>query len=446
MQSNQMAQIAIEQNTFALGKQGAQSKDQLQIERVWKMHWLTDYADDIFVNMKEAEMRRRPIYFNSMQLDERPRLVQLCNLAARTCKLNRATVHLGIYYMDRLTDYFTIRSDKLQLLALTCLHIAAQIENTDANVPRYKELNCLIREGYTPFEYKVVERKVLTHLNFELMRPTTASFTELFACSFLTRADYVSYNALLENGAAAGEGIQYLLPYDSFESMLAALSHLLLSLSDCTLSINSFANVRPSLLAAACIAAVRRLSGLQLWSQYLTKLTSYTQEEVEPLVANIREYYHWYQGLNTSTSYVNMGPSSADSINPNWSTPDSGIEESVVVMEELVTVEYNIITVELQETASGFNIDQEELPQPQQQAAPACVELQEKAKSQASKAMVMADLRRAFKRKSKEIYSQEEPQEQANSSAVDMAELQRALKRRLIAKNCQEQLQPKRQQ
>lgn len=139
----------------------------------------------------------------------------------------------AIYYLDRLIDFYTIRADKLQLVALICIHIAAQIESTEALVPRYSEMNRLIQGNYEAFEYKAVERKVLTFFKFELMRPTTASFVELFACSFLTRDDYESYcKALSVHSDNAACSFPH---YNCFEQMLAALAQLLLRMADYTL-------------------------------------------------------------------------------------------------------------------------------------------------------------------------------------------------------------------
>lgn len=93
-------------------------------------------------------------------------------------------------------------------------------------------MNRLIQGNYEAFEYKAVERKVLTFFKFELMRPTTASFVELFACSFLTRDDYLSYCKAL---SAPSDNIASYPHYNCFEQMLAALAQLLLRLSDYTL-------------------------------------------------------------------------------------------------------------------------------------------------------------------------------------------------------------------
>ncbi|XP_033242660.1 cyclin-J-like isoform X1 [Drosophila miranda] len=431
MQVNEMATTTIEENAFALGKRDAPDQIQLDPERLWKTQRLTDYAQDIFVNMKEAEMRRRPILFNSMQLEERPKLLQLCQFAAQKYKLNRASVHLGIYYMDCMTDYYTICSEKLPLLALTCLHIAAQIEDNDASVPRYSELNRLIPDSlYTVFEYNVVERKVLASLNFELKRPTTASFVEFFACSFLTRNDFANYKDMLENNPSE-QNDQSPLQYESFAVMMSALSQLLLRLADCTLSITSFANARPSLLAAACIGAVRHLSGLKSWSQYLSKLTSYPEHEVEPLVGEIIKYYNWQQNssvaLNALPTYVNMGPSSADFINPNWSTPDSGVGDSMVIVKESVREQYDIITVQVQKPAvPGSDLAGVVQEEPQKQAVFSQGELQEQTdlqyeEQQKQTTLQLNELALDSKEKAKKL-----------DKEVVIKELERAFKRKRI--------------
>ncbi|XP_033242658.1 cyclin-J-like [Drosophila miranda] len=431
MQVNEMATTTIEENAFALGKRDAPDQIQLDPERLWKTQRLTDYAQDIFVNMKEAEMRRRPILFNSMQLEERPKLLQLCQFAAQKYKLNRASVHLGIYYMDCMTDYYTICSEKLPLLALTCLHIAAQIEDNDASVPRYSELNRLIPDSlYTVFEYNVVERKVLASLNFELKRPTTASFVEFFACSFLTRNDFANYKDMLENNPSE-QNDQSPLQYESFAVMMSALSQLLLRLADCTLSITSFANARPSLLAAACIGAVRHLSGLKYWSQYLSKLTSYPEHEVEPLVGEIIKYYNWQQNssvaLNALPTYVNMGPSSADIINPNWSTTDSGVGDSMVIVKESVTEQYDIITVPVQKpSVPGSDLAGVVQEEPQEQAVFSQGELQEQTdlqyeEQQKQTTLQLNELALDSKEKAKKL-----------DKEVVIKELERAFKRKRI--------------
>ncbi|KAH8371582.1 hypothetical protein KR093_008096, partial [Drosophila rubida] len=200
--------------------------------RLSNFYWVSDYALDIFKTLKESELRRRPIYFLSTQIEHRAHLIQLCQLITRTYKLSRCALHLSIYYLDRLIDVYTIREDKLQLMALTCLHVAAQIENRDAFVPRYSEMNRIVSDAYTPFEFKAMERKLLTFFDFQLMRPTTASFVELLSCNFVTQDDYVAYIKTLDECPAMAESLPR---FECMEQMLVSLAQQLLVMADHTL-------------------------------------------------------------------------------------------------------------------------------------------------------------------------------------------------------------------
>ncbi|KAH8339317.1 hypothetical protein KR074_011417, partial [Drosophila pseudoananassae] len=333
-------------------------------QRLYKMHWLSDYTEDIFETMKEQELRRRPLYFLSSQLDQRPKVVYILQTATRAHKLSRCALHLALYYMDRFLDYYRIRPDKLQLTALTCLHIAAQIESADACIPRYSEMNELVGNAYTAFEYKAVERKILCFMDFELVRPTTASFVELFACRFLTRDDFAAYDEMMSNYERDLSIASPYPRYHSFEQMLSSLAQLLLRLSDYTLSITTFGNELPSLLAAACIATVRQVSGLERWTPYLKKLTTYSEAHVQPY-SDILSLHHYYEanrvahvGTPKPPEELPAGEHSSGKNNLNWPSPDSGFEESMVPHSEAPTggdKNHNIITVELQDPATKID-------------------------------------------------------------------------------------------
>ncbi|EDW79508.1 uncharacterized protein Dwil_GK20516 [Drosophila willistoni] len=259
--------------------------------RLSKSHWVKDYADDILKTLMEDEKRRRPLYYLSRQLSDRRKMLQLCQHVASSYKSTRCALHLSVYYMDRFVDFFKIRQDKLYLIAMVCFHIASQIENVEASVPRYMDMNNMLKNmngmSYAPSEYKAVERKVLQYFDFQLIRPTVATFVEFFACSFLTRSDFEAYTKLCE------EHPEY-ERYGTFQDMLADLVHILLRMADYTISIHRFGNEPPSLLAAACIAAVRQYSCLpQRWTPQLTELTSHSERIIEPYV-DILTLYHYY--------------------------------------------------------------------------------------------------------------------------------------------------------
>ncbi|KAH8263782.1 hypothetical protein KR038_001615 [Drosophila bunnanda] len=239
-----------------------------------------------------------------------------------------------MYYLDRFADHYKIRADKFPLVSLICLHIAAQIESTDAVIPRYSEMNRWVQEAYTATEYKVAERKILSFFNFEMIRPTTASFVELFSCTFLTRTDFENYIRTLDDYERDNSIVPY-QRFESFEQMLATLAQLLFRVANCTLNITSIGNVAPSLVAAACIAAVRQVNGVKRWSQYLHNLTCYTEDQVEVYSDTITMYYY-YQITPTPAQVSVPEPEKKElsicehtlgQSNQNWSSPDSGFEE-----------------------------------------------------------------------------------------------------------------------
>ncbi|KAH8358016.1 hypothetical protein KR200_011045 [Drosophila serrata] len=331
-----MANPKPEATIFVFNGDHEKDRKYTEIERLGMTHWQTDYASDIFKSMQEQEQRRRPLQYMSTQLDERQEAMQLLHEITRTYKLSRCAFHLAMYYLDRFADHYKIRTDKFPLVSLICLHIAAQIENTDAVIPRYSEMNRWVKDAYTATEYKVAERKILSFFNFEMIRPTTASFVELFSCTFLTRNDFEDYIRMLD-GYERDRIIAAYQRFGSFEQMLDTLAQVLLRVANCTLSITSFGNVAPSLVAAACIAAVRQVNGVKRWSQYLMDLTSYSEAQVEVYSETITTHYY-YQIIPPLAPVTVPEPENKEppiyehtsgQSNQNWSSPDSGFEEQL---------------------------------------------------------------------------------------------------------------------
>lgn len=106
-----MTEIAQEENIFVLSEKNEHERSKIEVltsmfmnvifssvlfllQRISKSLWISNYAPDIFITMKESELRRRPLFFMSSQMDQRPTLVQLCQLITRTYKLGRCALHL----------------------------------------------------------------------------------------------------------------------------------------------------------------------------------------------------------------------------------------------------------------------------------------------------------------------------------------------------------------
>lgn len=276
-------------------------------------------------------------------------------------------------------DNYTIRADKLNLSAITCLIIAAKIEEADVDMPKFADLNKLINDVYTLNEFKNVECKVLGTFNFDLIRPTAATFAEYFANSIITLQDYHMFknhwtNEILLNNyhqqqqelqtqndfdneviinTASSPSFMVLstpCPYRSYEDMLTTLSKTFFDLIDISLSCKymrtksntksqnlkiilfidlKFANARPSIIASACIAAVRQMHGIfPVWTPYLIKLTHCTADIISPFVEAILAIYRIHcnnERLQSLQATPNTPLSAAGHVTILCDSPDSGV-------------------------------------------------------------------------------------------------------------------------
>lgn len=108
-------------------------------------------------------------------------------------------------------------------------------------------------------------------------------------------------------------------------------------------TVNRFRGELPSFLVAICIAAARQLCGVpKRWTPYLSDLTSYTEDMVDPYV-DILRHYHYNQTMS-ELKKQNQKDINSPSL-------DSGFEETLSVSQlESVSVgmeTINIITVKL---------------------------------------------------------------------------------------------------
>ncbi|XP_067643535.1 cyclin-J isoform X2 [Eurosta solidaginis] len=307
----------------------------LEFVRIEKSHWVCDYSDDIYQTLRETELRRNVLSYQSEQTGFRPTLLRLLKVATEVHKLSRTTLHLALYLLDGFMDNYTIRAEKLNLTALTCLILAAKIEEADINAPKFVDLNKLVGNLYDLDEFRKVEMKVLMLFNFDLIRPTAATFAEYFANSIITLDDFhaymhkwhggvYDYNALLQRNQLNDTSTEIVPPfYRTYEEMATALSKLLFNLVDESLSYIKFGNVRPSIIAASCVAAVRHLSFITpTWTPYLVKITECTQNIVEVLKEAIIALHNLHLSkaeamLYAASKLTNAGSTLCDS-------PESG--------------------------------------------------------------------------------------------------------------------------
>nr|CAD7575953.1 unnamed protein product [Timema californicum] len=282
--------------------------------------WFTEYAEDIAFALKQKEQKRILFQFQSPQfcpLDKnslecvdhwsilfssgnvntfllllvlilkmanindieylliesqfRPSLVGWMSTVAERMKLCNTTVHLSIYILDVFMDNHSITTERLILVALVCLLLAAKFEERDVNVPKIHELNELVQNQYPINDFILLEIMTLKFLHWNLVIPTVAHFAEY----------YVTFSTLPSDLKNAPHFSNYselqCYAYDYVKDYLDE------SLKDVAMH-----QYQPSLVAASCIAATRlRLHLNPKWTSSLCEYTSYEFSDLQQCVQTL---------------------------------------------------------------------------------------------------------------------------------------------------------------
>nr|CAD7259664.1 unnamed protein product [Timema shepardi] len=233
--------------------------------------WFTEYAEDIAFALKQKEQKRILFQFQSPQSQFRPSLVGWMSTVAERMKLCNTTVHLSIYILDVFMDNHSITTERLILVALVCLLLAAKFEERDVNVPKIHELNELVQNQYPINDFILLEIMTLKFLHWNLVIPTVAHFAEY----------YVTFSTLPSDLKNAPHFSNYselqCYAYDYVKDYLDE------SLKDVAMH-----QYQPSLVAASCIAATRlRLHLNPKWTSSLCEYTSYEFSDLQQCVQTL---------------------------------------------------------------------------------------------------------------------------------------------------------------
>lgn len=224
----------------------------------------TEYSDEIIWVLQEAELNRLTLRYISPQITFRSILVELIREVGQQQNLRRTTVHLAIYLMDSFMDNHNIAHNRLKLTALSCVLLAAKIEENEPKVPTLERMNKLLKPKCPLSDFVVLEVVLLKFFNWHLLIPTTAVFVEYWLLHIVSKGDF---------GPSVSE--------DQYFERRSRAAELVLEFLDVTLLDITMTNVRPSLLAAACMAATRAiLSVKRTWNNSMIKLTGYTYDEI----------------------------------------------------------------------------------------------------------------------------------------------------------------------
>ncbi|KAF8410142.1 hypothetical protein HHK36_002664 [Tetracentron sinense] len=162
------------------------------------------YASDIYTYLHsiETEEKRRPLpdYIEQVQknvtANMRGILVDWLVEVAEEYKLVSDTLYLTVSYIDRFLSSHVLNKQRLQLLGVSCMLIAAKYEEIS---PPHVEDFCFITDNtYTKEEVVKMETDILNFLKFEMGNPTIKTFLRqehcqtiiLLICRRFTRAAY----------------------------------------------------------------------------------------------------------------------------------------------------------------------------------------------------------------------------------------------------------------
>ncbi|KAJ6643646.1 Cyclin-J [Pseudolycoriella hygida] len=258
--------------------------------------WYTDYADDIIDELRKSESLRVEFYRQSPQIAYRNHCVNFMREVVESEFLSRTTLHLGnifldifffidaltnavfcgcfsgIYYLDVFMDRHRIAADRLSLVVLCCLGLAAKLEDRDQDVPKYSDLNSQMNDVYTIKDYAKLEGMIMQSFGFKLIYPTAAVFVEYYIEASINETDFQKCDQR----------------FNSYVDMKAAVASLVLEVLDLILNDREMVQILPSKSSAACIAAGRKLAGIEnVWTTELALLTNYLFKDIEQLTQDL---------------------------------------------------------------------------------------------------------------------------------------------------------------
>ncbi|KAL1214570.1 Cyclin-A1-2 [Cardamine amara subsp. amara] len=228
------------------------------------------FACDIYEYLRVSEVKRRPAldYMERIQLNinasMRSILIDWLVEVAEEYRLLSDTLYLAVNYVDRYLSGNVISKQKLQLLGVSCMMIAAKYE--EVCVPQVEDFCYITDNTYSRNEILEMESSVLNYLKFELSTPTAKCFLRRFL------------------RAAQGKKEVPSLQFECVASYLTELSLL------------DYAMLRysPSLVSASAVFLALYIlhPSRKPWNATLEHYTRYKAKHLEACVKNLLQLCH----------------------------------------------------------------------------------------------------------------------------------------------------------
>ncbi|KAL9234745.1 hypothetical protein vseg_009577 [Gypsophila vaccaria] len=226
-------------------------------------------ACDIYKHLRASETQKRPLtdFMEKIQKDinasMRAILIDWLVEVAEEYRLVPDTLYLTVNYIDRYLSGNVMNRQRLQLLGVACMMIAAKYEEICA--PQVEEFCYITDNTYFKDEVLQMESAVLNFLKFEMTAPTTKSFLRRFV-----RAAQVT-------NEVASTQLEYFANYVAELSLLEY--HML--------------QYAPSLIAASAVFLAKYIfdSSHKPWNRTLRHYTLYEPSDLEECVKALHQLF-----------------------------------------------------------------------------------------------------------------------------------------------------------
>jgi len=221
-----------------------------------------EYQDDVIEYLRSVDTKHTPKYQYMIKQPDitypmRAILVDWLVEVGEEYKLQPETIYLAVNYIDRFLSYMSVQRAKLQLVGTACMFIAAKYE--EIYPPEVTEFVYITDDTYTKKQVLRMEHLVLKVLNFDLAIPSALTFANLFC-------------KMSESEEKATHLAQYLCELTLMDG-------------------ETYLNVRPSVIGAACCALSRHNTGAAAWPSWMSERTGVDVEEFRECIIALNETF-----------------------------------------------------------------------------------------------------------------------------------------------------------
>jgi cyclin B len=235
-----------------------QELDAFDNEKSSNPQFVTDYVKEVYEHLRETEskymVQHGYITKSQQDINEKMRAILVDWLVDvhLKFKLLPETLFLTVNLIDRYLDQVPVSRQKLQLVGVGAMLIAAKYE--EIYPPEVKEFEYVTDKAYNKAEILDMEGRILGCLNFNLTTPSSLKFLERYA--MLAQTDEKMLNMA-----------KYLLE-------LALVEYKMLKYS-------------PSNIACSAIYLINKINKREGWSSIMAKQTKYAETQLRPCAKDL---------------------------------------------------------------------------------------------------------------------------------------------------------------